>query len=90
MQDVIFVPDHRDGQRAGRVIAATFHTHPHSEEGIRQEPSLMDVLAIQSDLELEHVDYEGEYVISRKIIYLIRKDGTIETVGGSLAILGIR
>jgi hypothetical protein len=50
----------------------------------------MDVQAVENDPELEHSEYEGEYVISRKTVYRINRDGGIESVGGSLALLGVR
>jgi hypothetical protein len=90
LEDEILVPDHTGGRRAGLIIVATFHTHPNSGEWFCQEPSPMDVQAVENDPELDHSEYEGEYVISRKTVYRINRDGGIDSVGGSLALLGVR
>ena len=50
----------------------------------------MDVMAVQLDPEFNHLEYEGEYVISRKTVYRIDRDGGVESVGGSQALLGVR
>jgi hypothetical protein len=50
----------------------------------------MDVQAIENDPELGHPGYEGEYVISRKTVYRINRDGGFVSAGRSLALLGIR
>jgi hypothetical protein len=53
----------------------------------QQEPSLTDIRAIRDDQELQYAQYEGEYVISNDFVYLIRRDGTVETVGATLQLL---
>jgi hypothetical protein len=69
------------------IIMATFHTHPHSGPRFVQEPSPTDILAVHGDPNLSHPEYEGEYVISRRLIYLIRRDGSVETVGDTSSLL---
>ena len=68
---------------------ATFHTHPNTGPEFQQEPSLTDIRGVRDDPELVHAEYEGEFVISSDWIYIIRKSGRIELVGGTNAVLGI-
>jgi hypothetical protein len=83
----ILVPPHPGGRRGDRSIVATFHTHPNPGPDFQQEPSLTDIRGVRDDPELSNPDYEGEYVISSDLIYLIRKNGRIELVGETKAIL---
>jgi hypothetical protein len=80
-QDRIEVPEHKGGQFQGALILATFHTHPNTGPEYQQEPSLTDIRAVRDDPELQHAEYEGEYVISHVTIYHIRPDGTVESLG---------
>jgi hypothetical protein len=69
------------------VVAATFHTYPNVGEGFIQEPSLTDLRAVRDDPDLAHLEYEGEYVISYELLYLIRRTGRFEVVGPTAAML---
>jgi hypothetical protein len=80
-RDGIEVPPHAGGQRAGRVIVATFHTHPNTGPDYLQEPSPTDVRAVVEDPDLHHPEYEGEYVISKETVYMIGPDGTVHALG---------
>lgn len=90
MGNSIEVPEHARGMRGDSLVIATFHTHPNPAPEYAQEPSLTDVRAVRNDLELRREEYEGEYVISRELVYRINRDGSVETVGRSAAILGIQ
>jgi hypothetical protein len=88
-QNEILVPSHPGGQRVGLPIVATFHTHPNPGPDYQQEPSLTDIRAVRDDPDLNHPDYEGEYVISREWIYRIRKNGQVELVGETKTVLKV-
>jgi hypothetical protein len=88
-QNEITVPVHTGGLRGGVPIVATFHTHPNPGADYQQEPSLTDVRAVRDDPELSGADYEGEYVISEKTVYRIRKDGTVEELGETSTLLSL-
>lgn len=88
LQNEISVPVHADGQRNGLTIAATFHTHPNSGAGYLQEPGPTDILAVMHDPDLNHVEYEGEIVISTELIYLIKRSGTVMATGRTFEVLG--
>lgn len=77
----IDVPSHPDGRRNGLVIIATFHTHPLEGPDIREGPSLADVRGVINDPDLRREGFRGEYVITRKKVYLIDPNGIIEEVG---------
>jgi hypothetical protein len=66
---------------------ATFHTHPNPGPDYQQEPSPTDVLAVRDDADLKSANYEGEYVIAAALVYFIRKDGAVETVGSTATLL---
>jgi hypothetical protein len=83
----IYVPPHPGGMRGNLRIVATFHTHPNSGPNYQQEPSLTDIRGVQYDPDLSHAEYEGEYVISLALVYLIHRDGRVETVGDSKGLL---
>lgn len=81
LQNEILVPAHRGGQRGNMPIIATFHTHPNSGSGFQQEPSLTDIRAVRDDPDLSHPEYEGEYVISRRLIFRILRTGDVMVIG---------
>lgn len=87
LQNEIFVPPHSGGRRATMPIVATFHTHPNSGPGFSQEPSLTDIRAVRDDPDLSHNEYEGEFVISKNLIYLIRRSGEVEVIGETRLVL---
>jgi hypothetical protein len=89
VQNRITVPSHPGGLRGGLRIVATFHTHPNTGVNYRQEPGRTDILGVLSDPHLSHAEYEGEYVISLALIYLIHRDGRVETVGDTKSLLTI-
>ncbi len=89
MQNQIVVPPHPGGIRSGRLIVATFHTHPNLGVEFQQEPSLTDIRAVRDDPDLDHPDYEGEYVITLEWIYRIRKNGQVERIVQTKAALKI-
>lgn len=89
-QQSICPPPFTRGKRNGLVILATLHTHPNSGPEYRQGPSRKDVKAVRDDPDLGHAEYEGEYVISLRLVYRIRHDGDVETVGETRALLGLR
>lgn len=88
-QNEILVPPHPNGTRGNMPIIATFHTHPNIGPGFQQEPSLTDIRAVRDDPDLSHADYEGEFVISQNLVYLIRRSGQVDVVGVTAAVLGI-
>src|SRR5262249_7466958 len=55
----------------------------------QQEPSPTDVGAVRDDPDLDHPDYEGEYVIATLHTYRIRKDGQVELVGDTRQLLNL-
>jgi len=79
-QNRILVPPHPGGKRDDLLIVATFHTHPNAGPEFQQEPSLTDIRAVRDDPDLEHPEYEGEYVIASEWIYRIQKNGRVEIV----------
>jgi hypothetical protein len=89
VQNEIVVPPHAGGKRGEHTILATFHTHPNPEPEYQQEPSLTDIRAVRDDPDLSHPEYEGEYVIALEWIYRIDKNGRVETVASTRAILKI-
>ncbi len=88
-QRQILVPPHRGGLRSGLLVVATFHTHPNPGSEFQQEPSLTDIRAVRDDADLNHPDYEGEYVIASESIYRIPKHGPVETTGDTSTVLQI-
>jgi hypothetical protein len=88
-QNQISVPPHAGGRRGHRSIVATFHTHPNPGPDFQQEPSLTDIRGVRDDPDLSHADYEGEYVLSADWIYVIRRNGRVELVGETNAVLKI-
>ena len=88
-KDQIVVPPYPGGRRGGLPIVATFHTHPNLGPDYQQEPSLTDTRAVRDDPDLKCAQYQGEFVISKADIYLIRPDGTVATVGDTSALLNL-
>ena len=76
-QNSISLPPHPNCQLDGKDIVASFHTHPNTDESYLQEPSETDKRAIREDLDLKGPLYEGEFVISQQIIYLVSPDGFV-------------
>ena len=86
--DEIHVPVHWGGFCDNRPIVATFHTHPNTGPDYQQERAQSDIRGVRDDPDLSHADYEGEYVISKGWIYLIRKNGQVDLVGETNATFG--
>jgi hypothetical protein len=86
-QNEILVPLHAGGKRNNLVIVATFHTHPNPGSEFQQEPSLTDIRAVRDDPELKHPEYEGEYVIAAEWTYRVHKNGRVETIARTNALL---
>src|SRR5262249_13675365 len=87
-QRQIYVPSHSGAMRGGLPIVATFHTHPNTGADYQQDPSPTDIQAVRDDPDLGGPEYEGEYVISEKMVYRILKDGSVEELGDTTALLG--
>src|SRR5437879_10556221 len=62
-QDEIEIPPHPGGRRGEAVIRASFHTHPNPGPDYQQEPSPTDIRALRFDRDLQHAEYDGEYII---------------------------
>ncbi len=75
--------------RESRAQRFVIHTHPNPGAGFQQEPSLTDIRAVRDDPDLNHPDYQGEYVIALEWIYRIRKNGQVEMVAPTKAALKI-
>jgi hypothetical protein len=89
IQDRIEVPEHPGGRFQGAVIIATFHTHPNFGPEYQQEPSLTDIRAVRNDPDLRHAKFEGEYVISQDMMYVVLPDGKVEALGQTSGLLSI-
>ncbi len=87
LQNQILVPAHQGGRCGNMPIVATFHTHPNSGVVFQQEPSLTDIRAVRDDPDLSHPEYEGEYVISRRMIYRILRSGDVIAIGETQRLL---
>ena len=88
-QNEILVPPHPNGKRGNMPIVATYHTHTNPEPTFQQEPSLTDIRAVRDDPDLAHAEYEGEYVLSQRLIYRILRSGRVEIVGETSVLLGV-
>jgi hypothetical protein len=66
---------------AGDDIAASFHTHPNTSDDYLQEPSETDKRAVRDDEDLKGEYYEGEFVISNELIYLVTITGSVREIG---------
>ncbi len=86
-QNFIVVPPHPNCKIEEHDVVATFHTHPNTGSDFLQEPGETDRRAVQDDLDLKGAEYEGEFVISQRIIYLIAPTGQVSEVGSALEIL---
>jgi len=87
-QSGITLPAHPNCSISGSHIVATFHTHPNTAGHYIQEPSETDKRAVRDDPDLKGEFYEGEFVISQAIIYIITPDGRVGTVGATNEIFG--
>jgi hypothetical protein len=83
-QDLILLPPHPNCRIEDKVIVASFHTHPNISEDYLQEPSETDKRAMRDDPDLKGMEYLGEFVISREIIFLITPNGQVREVVGTV------
>lgn len=88
--NAIIVSPHPNCKIGKLDIAATFHTHPNTGIYYLQEPSETDKRAVRDDPDLKGPFYEGEFVISRKSIYLITPNGQVREVGDTQKILDVK
>lgn len=86
-QNTIALPPHPDCKIGENGIVATFHTHPNTGGDFLQEPSETDKRAIRDDPDLKGAEYEGEFVVSQQIIYLITPTGQVREMGMTAEIL---
>jgi hypothetical protein len=86
-ETVVHVPAHDGGSFRGKPIIASFHTHPHSGAEYRPGPSLIDVVTIVTDKNLQHQDFEGEYVIGVERIWRMLASGIVEDLGERAVLL---
>ena len=86
-KDSIDVPPHPRCKYDGDDIAASFHTHPNTDDDYLQEPSETDKRAVHDDQDLKGAYYEGEFVISKEIIFLVTPNGSVREVGETDEIL---
>lgn len=77
----IRLPSHPNCKFRDKDIIATFHTHPNTGSDYLQEPSETDKRSVFDDPHLKGEFYEGEFVISQRIIYLITPNGQVSEVG---------
>jgi hypothetical protein len=83
----IVLPTYSNGKVGECDIVATFHTHPNTGADYLQEPSDTDRRAVRDDAALKGAFYEGEYVVSTALVYLITPDGQVTEVGSATAVL---
>lgn len=86
-QNSIAMPSYAGGKVGEFDIVATFHTHPNTGAAYLQEPSETDKRAVRDDANLKSNFYEGEFVISRAMIYRIAPNGQVSGVGATKDIL---
>ncbi|MDZ7292816.1 MAG: Mov34/MPN/PAD-1 family protein [candidate division KSB1 bacterium] len=86
-QNIITVPPHPNCKIEDCEIIATFHTHPNTGNDFLQEPSETDRRAVRDDPNLKSPGYEGEYVISQQLIYLVAANGQVSIIGNTRALL---
>lgn len=86
-QNVIALPPHPNCKFGEEDIVATFHTHPNTGPDFLQEPSETDRRAVADDPDLKGAAYEGEFVISQQIVYLIAPTGQVSEVGSTREML---
>jgi len=77
----IVLPPHRNCFMNGKIIVASFHTHPNTGSDFQQEPSLTDIRAVRDDPDLKGEFYLGEFVVSQENVYLIEPSGQVVTIG---------
>jgi hypothetical protein len=87
-KDSIDVPPHLGCKYDDVDIAASFHTHPNTGNDYLQEPSETDKRAVRDDEDLKGEYYEGEYVISSELIYLVTPSGSVREIGETAQIFG--
>ena len=87
LKDEIQVPPHAACKFDGDDIAASFHTHPNTGDDYLQEPSETDKQGIKNDEDLKGQYYEGEFVISHELIYLVTPNGMVREIGETEEIL---
>lgn len=87
VQDAITLPAYSNGKVGPNDIVATFHTHPNTGEDYLQEPSETDKRAVRDDTELKSMLYQGEFVISEELIYLISPAGQVSEIGSTETLL---
>lgn len=80
-QNEIVLPPHENCFVNGRVIVASFHTHPNTGADFQQEPSLTDVCAVRDDPDLKGESYLGEFVVSQENVYLREPSGQVNVIG---------
>jgi len=81
VQNSIHVPPHPVCKIGESDILASFHTHPNTGSNYLQEPSETDKRAVGHDPDLKGAFYVGEFIITNRLIYLIRPDGHVVEVG---------
>lgn len=80
-QSKIVLPPHPNCKIGEWDIIATFHTHPNTGDDFLQEPGETDRRAVKDDPDLQGMEYEGEFVVSQQVIYLITPTGQVSEVG---------
>jgi hypothetical protein len=80
-KDSIDVPPHLGCKYDDVDIAASFHTHPNTGIDYLQEPSETDKRAVRDDEDLKGEYYEGEFVISSELIYMVTPSGSVREIG---------
>jgi len=83
----IEVPPHPGCRAEGLEILASFHTHPNIGPDYLQEPGETDRRAVREDRDLKAPHYNGELVISARLVYLIFPDGSVGELGDTQRIL---
>ena len=89
-QDTIILPPRPNCKIGGDDIVATFHTHPNTGSDYLQEPSETNKRAVRDDPDLKGAAYEGEFVISQAVTYLITPNGQVREIGNTQDIFGER
>lgn len=79
--NTILVPDHHGCIIDSQEIVASFHTHSNIGDDYLQEPSETDIRAVRDDVHLKAANYQGEFVISQAMVYLIRPNGQVRELG---------
>ncbi|MBV9468064.1 MAG: DUF4329 domain-containing protein [Abitibacteriaceae bacterium] len=82
-QSSIVLPPYSNCKIGESDIVATFHTHPNTGSEYLQEPSETDKRAIRDDPDLKGEFYEGEFIISQAMIYLVNPDGQVNEIAAT-------